>query len=519
MKRLQLRPFQQQDLREIVRHDYNAVVANAPGTGKTIISLAAYRKRLAEHSPCLVICPSGVVTNWVREAKKWLPPSTRITAVRGSAKTLPRRAHMLVTSWTSLWMNEEVFRQRGFRCVIADEAHYAKNPDTKRHQALARVARGAASLMLLTGTPIINDEQELAVLRSLFPEHVEPALIRRHLEDVAPDVPEKKRTTLPVRLTGKWAQEYKVAEDDFQTWLEQVFRERMSAGEASQAAETALMNEALLKIGYLRRLVGRAKVDAAADWTDRLVRRGEPVVVFAEHMDAIKRFSQHMRRRQIPYGRIVGKTSRKKRDRAVDLFQAGKLPVLIGSKAAKEGITLHRARHLLFIERWWTSADEEQAEDRIRRIGQTRKSYIWFLHGVGTVDDRLDQIVRTKRRLIDYAIGNVNVSHLDTGIAERLIQAWGEDLSPSGQVLPLGRDQVVPLPPRRRTSILTFRGPRWDETTAVGWCRMLRYPVSRITTSREGIRVFCRRQDDFIPGTYFSVPVSRTVTAVCASLA
>ena len=98
---------------------------------------------------------------------------------------------------------------------------------------------------------------------------------------------------------------------------------------------------------------------------------GEPVVIFAEHTEVINDISRKLNKQRLRHVVIYGRTPKRKRQELVEQFQKGEIPIFIGSKAASTGITLVRARNLLFVERYWTSADEEQAEDRIRRIGQS----------------------------------------------------------------------------------------------------------------------------------------------------
>ena len=162
-------------------------------------------------------------------------------------------------------------------------------------------------------------------------------MIRHLLCDVAPDIPPKERSSLPVYLPPKIAREYIHAVEEFEEWLHMALRAKMDAGDAEAAARRALAAEALVKIGYLRRICGFGKVKAAVDFAARAVRIGEPVVFFAEHSDVIRYMGQLLKRQNLRYCALVGSTRKKDRQRMIDEFQAGKIPIFIGSSAASYG--------------------------------------------------------------------------------------------------------------------------------------------------------------------------------------
>ena len=200
--------------------------------------------------------------------------------------------------------------------------------------------------------------------------------------------------------------------EEFGDWLD-VYLPKLLGDNlaAEEAAERALSAEPLAKLSYLRRVIGRGKVPAAAAWARQMVRKKEPVVIFGCFNDVMSLLGQALSKLGIAYVRLDGTCSVEQRQAAVDAFQAGQIDVFLGTQAAKEGITLHRARHLMFLERWYTSIAEEQAEDRIRRIGQTRPTTIWYLQGEGTIDERISEIVENKREMVDEAVGIEDIPH------------------------------------------------------------------------------------------------------------
>jgi SNF2 family DNA or RNA helicase len=514
-----LRPFQQEDVDFIKEHDYNVLVASSPGTGKTPLALSCVTGDRVKLTPTVVVCPASVVTNWCREAKKWVPGAV-IHAVADLGSPMPRkRVDIVVISWALLADRYLDLVALKPKFIIADEVHYVKESEALRSQAFSIVARRTPHMILLSGTPVVNKSGELATIKSYFNVAGEVPMIRRLLEDVLPEIPPKSRSTLSVRLRPKDAADYQRAEEDFADWLDRELKRRMSLGEAKAAAERALAAEALTKTGYLRRLLGLAKVPSAVDWISRAVRVGEPVVVFCEHQEVVTRLQKLLTKQNIRHVTIDGGTGRKQRQHAIDTFQAGFAPVFIGTKAAKEGITLTRARNLLFVERYFTSADEEQAEDRIRRFGQKYETTIWFLHAAGTLDDRLSEIIDTKRRLVNEIIGGSTVEETEEDAVRELIAAWHDNAvkhhQPDAEPTDLGLGKPLPpLPDPRECYQLTFKKPRWAKPSATVWCAMHGFRITEMAATTAGVRVTSVPLARFVPGTFSTVQVSADITAV-----
>ena len=475
-----LRTFQREDVDIIKNNGLRALLASAPGTGKTAIALSSILETGRNSLPALVVCPSSVMHNWKKEARLWTP-GLRVHIIDDMSSPVDKDANIYITSWALLDPRLGDLHGIEIRTVVADEAHWAKNSEALRSQALYQITRGPRKgIILLTGTPIINTTDEMDVLHSLFDKT--PVMIRRLLEDIAPDVPPKFRSYLYIRMRDRDQVDYDHAVEDFEEWLLREKRKLLEAGAAQDAVDRALAAEAFVKVGYLRRLVGEAKAHAAADWATRAVRIGEPVVLFVEHQNVLLRLEKALRGQRVRYGVIEGKTLPKVRHQLVDDFQANKFPVLICTKAGKEGITLHAARHLLFVERFFTSAEEEQMEDRIRRIGQKFPTTIWFLHAAGTIDDRLDAIVRMKRVIIRDAIGSETTAETAESNVEALIKSWSSFTSEKHETVDLGRGAPLPpLPSPGDTHAVVFYGDRWNTKSAARWCRMHGYlPGSRV---------------------------------------
>ncbi len=415
----ELRPFQREGVEELAAAGWRALLADAPGCGKTPQALVAIAENARTLCPALIVVPPSVLHNWQAEAERWLP-GIRVQVLDKVDSPLRRGVHLTITTWDLAAVRREALLGYGFRLLVCDEAHYAKNPETQRYAAIQALAARCPHLILLTGTPVLNDVDELEALFALFGED-RPPMIRRLLEDVAPDIPRKRRVSLYAEIPADIRREYEQVVAEFADWLDDYLPRVVGVAEAPEAADRALAAEPLAKLAYLRRILGRGKVPAAAAWIGEMVRRGEPVVVFGHYADVLDLLGQALAKLGIAYVRLDGSTPAETRTAAVAAFQRGDVPVFLGSSAAREGITLVRSAHLLRLERDYVPAYEEQAEDRIRRIGQTRTTTIWYLHAENTIDQRISEIVEEKRRLVAQTIGSATVESTEL---DEILDVW-----------------------------------------------------------------------------------------------
>jgi superfamily II DNA/RNA helicase len=245
----------------------------------------------------------------------------------------------------------------------------------------------------------------------------------------------------------------------------------------------AQQQKALIRIGYLRRIIGRAKVAPALNWLGRIARR-EPVVVFAEHRAVLQNIVSGLTTMGIKNGLMIGgMASNDERTRLIDAFQSGKIQVLVCSlQVASVGVTLTRGRHTLFVERPWNPAIEDQAEDRTHRITQTSVTHMWRLHVEDTIDDRHEEIMTTKRDLIRETVRSVVIANEVKRDILRSFMARPPVRTSSSQATPrfdMFRIQSVNGPgagvyrrPIQRDRIIEVRFPKkWGGTKATSWAR------------------------------------------------
>lgn len=513
-KKLKLREYQEETVRFAEKHDFRYGLFDAPGVGKTAPSLVSIDRHRAKLTPALCVVPASVQRNWKREAEMWCKGLRAVLAPPGD-EPIPRGADIVVCTWTAAYRKLNQLQKYKFKYMIVDEAHYGKSPVAQRSRAVASLAKMIPHVVLLSGTPFTNTAEDLDVLRRLLGTETPPEL-RRLLEEVAPDVPPKRRVQVPVELDPATRRKYDAVEEDFKKWLEDqgnlTIEDMFGVDENGNPRK--MTAEGLIKIGYLRRLAGQGKIEAAVRWISDAVRSGEPCVVFADHKHVLDGIAKGMKRIRVTYERIDGGTSKKNRQAAVDRFQHGVTPVIICSKAAKEGITLTRARHLLFAERWWTAADEEQAEDRISRLGQRFPTTMWYLMGVNTIDTRVDQIVGNKREEARKRIGVATAATVPLDKV-RAVMRKGE---PTAEQLATAATGDLPRLPKPTTVLrLCFHPKRWTRDEAVRWATMKGYrPRKSYTDDCSRIVLEIGERRDFHKGTYKRQNLSVDIFAVVA---
>jgi SWI/SNF-related matrix-associated actin-dependent regulator of chromatin subfamily A-like protein 1 len=412
-----LEPFQWAGVRYVL-DARRAFLADEQGLGKTVQALAALEADGAY--PAIVVCPASLKLNWEREAHRWLPHRT-IEVVAGRGR-VPKRADVTILNYEIVAAHHEHLLRQRPRALVLDESHYCKNPQAKRTQAARRLANGipADGLRLaLTGTPVMNHPEELIPQLRIIGRleefgsgarfahqfrHVgseerlhwhlrRRCFVRRRKSEVLPQLPEKRRTIVPVELDNR--REYKLAEEDVIAWLRE---QPLDLSELDGKIAAALRAERLAQLSALKRLAARGKLSSALAWIHDFLESDEPLVVFAHHAEVqaavVQRFPDA--------AHVLGTDSVAARDEAVRAFQDPDGPQLIvcSTRVAGQGITLTRASNVAFLELDWTPAMHDQAEDRCHRMGQRDAVTAWYLLAANSIDETMAEVIERKRGLV-----------------------------------------------------------------------------------------------------------------------
>lgn len=366
-----------------------------------------------------------------------------------------------VTEWL---LKEPVFEKTPWLVVVADEAHRIKNRKSLAARGLYRVQ--APIMIAATGTPLMNSPGELwSLLHWLYPEqyksywafhnsYVEetegfrgkvvigvknPDGLRfelhkkmyRRTKDQVLDLPEKVRITVPITLDKKQQELYDEAERGLWLEVEKAIQEGDSAAKEfaeraggsgsvnvytipNGAARTVRLRQVLSTPALLGGVDISAKLDAAVDAI--VDNRHKPHVVFTEFVGTCEAIRHRLESSGLRVGIYTGETPQPVRTKLEDEFQNGDIDVMVGTIGAmREGITLTAADTVHFIERAWVPGWNEQAEDRLHRIGQTNNVTIYIYEGVDTVDEnKVKPINRLKERIVSTVLPKDTIKEVQT---------------------------------------------------------------------------------------------------------
>lgn len=410
-----------------------ACLADDMGLGKTVQILAVLLAR-AEDGPALVLAPTSVCTNWINEAARFAPTlrmhrfgdGDRAAMISGLG---PR--DVVVSSYGLMHSESTLLTPVQWNTLIADEAQALKNPRALRSKAAA--ALNANFRVLATGTPI---ENHLGELWSLFQiinpgllatqkkfeqqfispmEHgdqhakqrlkalVAPFILRRHKSQVLTELPPRTEINRVVE-----------ASEEEKAFYEALRRQALDDLAAPEEATGNQRFKILAEITRLRRacchprLVSPAvdiegsKLKELMNIVEELVENGHKALVFSQFVDHLKLIRTALDKKGVNYQYLDGSTTVKKRQAAVDDFQAGKGDIfLISLKAGGSGLNLTAADYVIHMDPWWNPAVEDQASDRAHRMGQLRPVTIYRLIMAGTIEEKILSLHQQKRELAD----------------------------------------------------------------------------------------------------------------------
>lgn len=397
--------------------DSKFYLAWAPGLGKTLGSLAS--AEVSGNFPLIIVCPSVVKINWQRETERWIGREAQILSGR---KVYDITSDVVVINYDILDAWTDVLIGMNARAIVFDEAHYIKNPQSKRAQAAKKVAEDIEGMIfMLSGTPTPNSVHDLVMpldvlgvldhfggrrkyvnrycppvqtrygiayskthnRRELHENLKNSCLVRRRREDCL-DLPEKIRVRYPVKVKVDTDMKF------YQPFVDMM--EEPTLLEAQRVLKTAdadMLYDAFLRE---RMAVGRAKIPhimEIANDTD------EPLVIMVHHKEVVDELMKRLKKRK-PV-RLVGGMTQKARQTSIDAFQNGDTDVIVASiTAAGVGINLQRGTQMIIGELPYTYAEIEQAESRCHRSGAKNDLTVTTLVAMDTSDDIIQGVINRK---------------------------------------------------------------------------------------------------------------------------
>lgn len=442
-----LRPYQVDGFKWMIRLAHwagGAVLADDMGLGKTLQALAVLVHR-AELGPALVIAPTSLGTNWLREAAAFAPTlAVRLHRGTGRDKTLGQLGpgDVVVTSYDIAVIDREQWTHT-FATVVFDEAHALKNSTTLRARAAVEIP--AACRIALSGTPIENRIGELwSLFRAVLPgvfgssEHfrerwvapierdndrdaraalarlVRPFILRRTKGEVARELPARTEVRVDVELGPEARARY----DEMRTAMA-----RALAGLDEHARPEQRRFQVLIALTRLRQIAchpglldplwtaGSPKLTAMVELLEELKEEGRRALVFSQFTDHLRLAGEAMADAGISFRYLDGSTPAKQRDSEVAAFMAGEGDVfLLSVKAGGVGLNLTAASDVIILDPWWNPAVENQAADRAHRIGQTHAVTIYRLVALNTVEEQMLRLHAEKQELVSAVLDGTGES-------------------------------------------------------------------------------------------------------------
>lgn len=415
-------------------------------------------------APFLVVAPTSVIANWAAEAERFLPEAKVVTITETTAGKTPLAeriagAHMVLTSYTLLRMDEEAYTgyartlgrtvdeftgeqsaPEGWGALLLDEAQFVKNTGT-RAWSIAR-AMPARTKIAMTGTPIENNLMELWALLAivadgLFPSarafrdlyarpaesgedpahaaataarlrrRIRPLMLRRTKELVAAELPAKNDTRVNLPLAPGHRRIYDThlqrERQKVLGLLEDMDKNRFTIFQSLTLLRRLALDAALIDPEAYAG-VSSVKRDYLVQQLPDLLEKGHRVLVFSQFTGYLKSISARLAEEGIGHLYLDGST--RNRAEVIEAFTSGQEPVfLISLKAGGFGLNLTEADHVFIMDPWWNPAAEQQAVDRIHRIGQDKEVHVYRLVAEGTIEEKVMQLKESKAALFDAVVG------------------------------------------------------------------------------------------------------------------
>ncbi len=442
-----------------------ALLAHAIEEHRTASERAAERGESVEpFAPFLVVAPTSVITNWAAEAERFLPEAKVVTITETTAGKTPLAeriagAHLVLTSYTLLRMDEDAYTDyartlgraiddptgelsapEGWGALLLDEAQFVKNTGT-RAWSIAR-AMPARTKIAMTGTPIENNLMELWALLAivadgLFPSarafrdlyarpaesgedpahaaataarlrrRIRPLMLRRTKELVAAELPAKNDTRVNLPLAPGHRRIYDThlqrERQKVLGLLEDMDKNRFTIFQSLTLLRRLALDAALIDPEAYAG-VSSVKRDYLVQQLPDLLERGHRVLVFSQFTGYLKSISARLAEDGIGHLYLDGST--RNRAEVIEAFTSGQEPVfLISLKAGGFGLNLTEADHVFIMDPWWNPAAEQQAVDRIHRIGQDKEVHVYRLVAEGTIEEKVMQLKESKAALFDAVVG------------------------------------------------------------------------------------------------------------------
>jgi SNF2 family DNA or RNA helicase len=435
----------------------NGCLADDMGLGKTIQVIArmlqerelAQKRRIKQLPPTLLIAPTSVIGNWYHELQKFAPQlkaaihhGGQRAKVSQEFKQACRENDIIITSFALARKDISLFSEIQWHRIVLDEAQNIKNPKADLTKSILKLS--APHRLALTGTPIENRLLDLwSIFNFLNPGYlgnqtqfrrsfelpiqknnslrqsetlkklVEPFILRRVKTDQAiiKDLPDKVEQKLYCNLTKEQASLYEAVVKDVEEQIltvEGMKRKGLILATLTKLKQICNHPMQFLQDGSDFTPERSHKLSRLDEMVQEAIDEGESLLIFTQFTEIGESLEKHLRQCHHNTYYLHGGTSRQKREQMIREFQDLETEpsvFVLSLKAGGVGITLTKANHVFHFDRWWNPAVEDQATDRAFRIGQKKNVFVHKFVAVGTLEERIDEMIEDKKKLAGSIMG------------------------------------------------------------------------------------------------------------------
>ena len=426
-------------LEYLYRNDLGGCLADDMCLGKTLQTIALLSTVYPEaQAPTLIVMPRSLLFNWEKELDRFAPQLSHYTYYAQERDLDEAMHHNVVLTTYALVRNDiGAFRKRKWECVVLDESQNIKN--TAAQTTAAVMVLDAAHRFALSGTPMENNLTELySLFRFLNPamfgtlddfnasyttpiqkygdkdaseslrRKIFPFILRRLKKDVLDDLPDRIDQTLYVEMSETQKRLYDQRRLSYMKQIDEAI------ARVGVQKSQFLMFQALSE---LRRIAsvpesasdGRVcspKIDELVESLSASISNGHKAVVFFNFLAGMEIVASRLERMGLQFETMTGSSSATARKKSVERFQGDPdcMVLLLTLKVGGVGLNLTAADTVYIFEPWWNKAAEQQAIDRLHRIGQKKTVTSYSLITVGTIEEKMLQLQAQKSELFDELI-------------------------------------------------------------------------------------------------------------------
>ena len=431
-----LRPYQKTGfnwLHFMEKNHLGALLADDMGLGKTIQILALLDSFKKKQYKSLLVIPASLIENWKKEATRFAP-NLVLQVLHGKETAFDlNKADLFITTYAMVRRIDGLLETR-FDLLIIDEAQAIKNPGTKQTKTIKQIQ--AKTRIAMTGTPI---ENRLSDLWSVFDflnqgllgnkkefaqqtkkqldyanlrQMISPFILRRLKTDkkIISDLPDKNENKEYIALSKKQIALYKGIQKDIEKELETsegIQRKGLVLAAISKFKQVCNHPDQYLGNQEFKQ-ANSGKFEHLKEICETIREKHEQVIIFTQFKEMCAPLDDYLAEVFGKRGLILhGGTPTKKRGELVEAFNdpTTYTPYMVLSiKAGGVGLNLTAANHVIHFDRWWNPAIEEQATDRAFRIGQQKNVFVYKFVSSGTIEEKIDDMLESKKQLSDELI-------------------------------------------------------------------------------------------------------------------